>query len=78
MIEKALVKRTSKSFWAWIIFLLALIAVGFAAYILPDDRRFRRHWYEQRYFLGHVHRSPHLLRWCGRRWCHDRFTVLSA
>lgn len=33
MIEKALVKRTSKSFWAWIIFLLALIAVGFAAYI---------------------------------------------
>ena len=33
MIEKALVKRTSKSFWAWIIFLLALIAVGFAAFI---------------------------------------------
>ena len=33
MIEKALVKRTSKSFWAWIMFLVALIAVGFAAYI---------------------------------------------
>lgn len=33
MIEKALVKRSSKSYWAWIIFLLALIAVGFAAYI---------------------------------------------
>lgn len=33
MIEKALVKRTSKSYWAWIVFLLALIAVGFAAYI---------------------------------------------
>ena len=33
MIEKALVKRTSKSYWAWIVFLLAVIAVGFAAYI---------------------------------------------
>lgn len=33
MIEKALVKRTSKAYWAWIIFLLAIIAVGFAAYI---------------------------------------------
>ena len=33
MIEKALVKRTSKSYCAWIVFLLALIAVGFAAYI---------------------------------------------
>lgn len=33
MIEKALVKRTSKAYWAWIICLLAVIAVGFAAYI---------------------------------------------
>ena len=31
MIEKALVKRTSKSYWAWVLFLIALIAVGFAA-----------------------------------------------
>ena len=29
MIEKALVKRTTKSYWAWIVFLLALIAVTF-------------------------------------------------
>ena len=33
MIEKAFVKRTSKSYWAWIVFLLAIVAVGFAAYI---------------------------------------------
>ena len=33
MIEKALVKRTSKAYWAWIAFLAALFAVGFAAYI---------------------------------------------
>lgn len=33
MIEKALVKRTSKSYWAWVLFLIALIAVGFAAYM---------------------------------------------
>ena len=33
MIEKALGKRTSKAYWAWIAFLAALFAVGFAAYI---------------------------------------------
>ena len=33
MIEKALVKRSSKAYWAWIAFLAALFAVGFAAYI---------------------------------------------
>ena len=33
MIEKALVKRSSKAFWAWIIFLAAIFAVGFGAYI---------------------------------------------
>ncbi len=33
MIEKALVKRTSKAYWAWIAFCAALFAVGFAAYI---------------------------------------------
>ena len=33
MVEKAFVKRSSKAFWAWIAFLAALFAVGFAAYI---------------------------------------------
>lgn len=33
MIEKALVKRTSKAYWAWIAFLVVVIAAGFAAYI---------------------------------------------
>ena len=33
MIDKALVKRTSKAYWAWIAFLAARFAVGFAAYI---------------------------------------------
>ncbi len=33
MVEKALVKRSSKTYWAWIVFLLAVIAVGFGAYI---------------------------------------------
>ena len=33
MVEKAFVKRSSKAFLAWIAFLAALFAVGFAAYI---------------------------------------------
>lgn len=32
MIEKALVKRSGKGYWGWMIFLLVLIAVGVAAY----------------------------------------------
>ena len=32
MIEKAFVKRSNKTYWAWIIFLLAIIAVGCGAY----------------------------------------------
>lgn len=32
MIEKALVKRSSKKYWAWMCFLLAVIVIGCAAY----------------------------------------------
>ena len=32
MIEKAFVKRSNKTYWAWIIFLLAIITVGCGAY----------------------------------------------
>ena len=40
MIEKALIKRTSKSYWAWVLFLIALIAVGFAAYLYQMTQGF--------------------------------------
>ena len=33
MIEKTFVKRSGPKYWAWIILLLALIVIGFAAYI---------------------------------------------
>lgn len=32
MIEKTFVKRSGKRYWAWICFLLVIIAVGCAAY----------------------------------------------
>lgn len=33
MIEKTFVKRSGPKFWGWIIFLVALIGIGFAAYM---------------------------------------------
>jgi len=33
MLEKALIKNNNKSFWGWILFLLALIGVGFISYL---------------------------------------------
>ena len=33
MIEKTFVKRSGPKYWAWILFLVALIVIGFAAYI---------------------------------------------
>lgn len=33
MIEKTFVKRSGPKFWGWILFLVALIGIGFAAYM---------------------------------------------